>query len=187
MKIRNLRIVALILVFVLLLVSSGCNNYSTITPEPGYPINFEMSTEKEHYEYGEEITIELLFSPNSSDSLFYNYTYCVKLIESPYFEVIGDSVVYSNRLENGEKIRGKWGYYEHRVTFKIKVYGSINGDRRLHILIGCVDDDWLSNYYWQNSSWQSWDDEFPFTPTDGHVVLRAHQEGGVYIYAGCHN
>lgn len=120
--------------------------------EPPRPVYYEVKVPKKHYEYGEEITIELLFNP-VDPSVFTKSgnTYCVKLNESPYYEIVGDNVVYTDGSENEESIKGRWGgQYWYRVTFTIKVNEEFEGLQHFVIYMKCLEDDWLDHVYYNN-------------------------------------
>ena len=115
---------------------------STIDPPYEPPIYYEVSSDKAEYEYGEEITIELLFSPDIFLSKLNEKTYSVKIAESPYYEIIGDSEVYAYPSETRDYV-GRYYPYWYRVVFKIKVTEESDGMQPVKLYINCTNDNWL--------------------------------------------
>ena len=96
------------------------------------------------YEYGEEIEIEILF--NGDDNGIPKKdgnTYCVKIYESPCYEIVGDSELYTDGSDITKLIKGKEFSFWYRVVFKIKVNEPFEGTACPEFAFKCVDDDWL--------------------------------------------
>lgn len=129
------------------------------------PIHYEASTDKLEYAYGEEITVELLFitDPCTKEASDGN-TYCVKILESPYYEIIGDSEVYTDGSENAEVIEGNFSYglYWYRVIFKIRINEYSDRERDVDLAIRCVTDNWLLDFLTEKPYHYSGDPEYPF-------------------------
>ena len=101
---KTTKIISLILISIFVtLTIFGCNSSASATmPSVGRPaITAEIRSDKTEYALGEEITIEILFSaltdgePSNDD-----YTYCLKLVTSDYYEIIGDDVVSAEVAED---------------------------------------------------------------------------------------
>ena len=109
------------------------------------PLQHQITSDKEEYEYGEEIEIEILFKEDKRDIYDTDgHTYCVMIAESPYYEIIGDNIAYATNCD--EVIYGEGNsYYWYRVVFKIKVTQEMEERQYPCIYIKCVDDDWLDN------------------------------------------
>ena len=76
------------------------------------PIKYLVTTDDIEYEYGEEITVELLFTTDiCTKEAKDGNTYCVKILESPYYEIIGGNEVYTDGSENTEVIEGRLSHH----------------------------------------------------------------------------
>ena len=163
MKNRKIRITALILSVLISLFTSGCHS-STIEEIPVAPLRYEIKSDKTEYQYGEEIEIEFLFNVYNNDSLNKDgNTYCIKIKESPYYEIIGDGEVYTDGSENDRLINGEYDTYWYRATFKIKITEETDERQYIEIVAKCIEDDWLLPYCEDNSGlYLSDDPEYPF-------------------------
>ena len=145
---KAVKVLALLIILIYSIITLiGC---TTTGPEADpRPILYEIKVPKKHYEYGEEISIEFLFTPeNPGIFTKSDNTYCVKLNESPYYEIVGDNVVYTDGSENEESIKGRWGgIYWYRATFTIKVNEEFEGLQHFVIYMKCLEDDWLATPY----------------------------------------
>jgi hypothetical protein len=137
---------------------------STVGPLYRPPIKYEVSSNKSGYNYGEEITIELLFSASEPDSAKRNdKAYSVKIAESPYYEIVGDSEVYAYPSENKD-YKGQKQSFWYRVVFKIKVTEDSDGMQPVKLYINCINDDWLKEEMdtGSHSMYESDHPDYPF-------------------------
>ena len=168
---RATTLILILLSVTILLSSCGVN----ADPQYVEPLSYQVKTDKDRYNYGEEITIELLFSVDVNG--FYekdNHTYCVKIEESPYYEIIGDSVTYICASE--DKIEGLYSDYWYRAVFKIRVTEVYCGTHTPKIMVKCVDNDWLENEIPKDSIHRA-DSEFPFGIREGAFEFTAVEDG----------
>lgn len=170
MKPRN-KILLMTLLVLLLFSIVGCNSggsdarYNNI-------LSYQIKSNKTKYAYGEEITIDFLFnSPETEVSPIKDgYTYCVKIKESTYYEIIGDSVVYTDGSENSEPIEGEYlETYCYRAVFKIKVTETAMGigAHAPNIVVNRVGDEgWHDQIFNNHEPEYSGDPEFPWGNID---------------------
>lgn len=123
------RFALLVVAISVLLACTGCYDPGGSGVPFSTPIGYVISVDKADYEYGEIITINFLFEPHRIGE----YSYSVKLQESPYFEIIGENPVHNVNFNSPEE--------PYKVTFKIKVVGESEGKVCPKILIKCLDDD----------------------------------------------
>ena len=112
------------------------------------PVTSEIRSDKTEYALGEEITIEILFSAlTDSEMSNDDYTYCLKLAASDYYEIIGDDVVSAEAAEDDELFAGKNDMsFKYRATFKIKVTEETTEEQNFVFYLNCVENDDLRNY-----------------------------------------
>ena len=150
-------------VFISLFVTLTVFGYgsSASATEPGiyYPVHIEIKSDKMLYEPREEITIELLFSPNVGEIASENYTYYFKLTDSPYYESIGDDVVCGDRAAEDALFKGENShYYHYRAVFKIKVTAETPEEQPLVFYIKCAESDWIKEQFFYEGNYQYSDD-----------------------------
>mgnify|MGYP003301923674 CR=1 FL=1 len=177
---------------VLLLTCVGCNGLfwgCTIEEKLVPHMPFQIQSDKMEYEYGEVIEIEFLFSRDINGFCRKDgNTYCVKIYESPYYEIIGDSEVYTDGSEITEYILGENKNYLfwYRAVFKIKVNEPFEGNVYPKIAVKCVDDDWLDEatklFAYQDtgfgdSVYNTDDPEYPYMVLKDFYGFTADSEG----------
>ena len=167
----------LIILSMLILFSVvGCGSYED-DPQKSPIIHYQIKSDKTKYAYGEEITIEFLFNTvNNGFSEKDGNTYCVKIKESSYYEIIGNREVYTDGSENNEKIKGEYNDYWYRAVFKIKITKVYCGTHYPEIVVKCVDDDWLDKEIPEDSLNRA-DQEFPFGVSDKVFEFTAVEDG----------
>ena len=136
----------LIVLFATSLLISG-TSVSAVEGGMYFPDHWEIKSDKTDYNFGEEITIEVLFSPNNEKTISKNFTYYIKLAESPCYEIIGDSVVCAENSDGNEMFKGTHDYFHYRFIFKIKINEQTSEEPHLTFYVNCVESDWLKNYY----------------------------------------
>ncbi len=146
------------------------------------PIHFEVSSNKSEYEYGEEITIKLLFSAYEPNGVKRNdKTYSVKIAESPYYEIVGDSEVDAYPSETRDYV-GRYHNYWYKVVFKIKVIEESDSKQPVKIYVNCVADDWLKEVMdtGEHGMYESDHPDYPFAICCREIVyfgFEADSEG----------
>ncbi len=136
----------LVVLFATSLFMSG-TSVSAVEGGMYFPDHWEIKSDKIDYNFGEEITIEVLFSPNDEKILSENYTYYIKLAESPCYEIIGENVVCAESSDGDEMFKGTWDYFHYRFIFKIKINEQAFEESHLTFYVNCVENDWLKKYY----------------------------------------
>ena len=141
MKLRN-KILSLVIVLLTLFSVVGCNNHSA-NESYGYLISYQIKSDKTSYAYGEEVVIEFLFSVIVNGfSRKDGNTYCVKIKESPYYEVVGENMVYTEGFDI--PIKGEYDSpYHYKVEFKIRITEEAmgTGTHAPNIVINRVGDE----------------------------------------------
>jgi len=148
---KTTKIISLILISIFVtLTIFGCNSSASATkPSAGpAPVTSEIRSDKTEYALGEEITIEILFSAlTDGETSNDDYTYCLKLVTSDYYEIIGDDVVSAEAAEEDELFAGKNDTsFKYRATFKIKVTEETTEEQKFVFYINRVENDDLRNY-----------------------------------------
>ena len=167
------RLAFLIVILSFLFSCTGCELISSFlfgpTTGPMYghttPIKYLVTTDDIEYEYGEEITVELLFTTDiCTKEAKDGNTYCVKILESPYYEIIGDNEVYTDGSENTEVIEGRLShhFYWYRVVFKVRINEPSGREGDIGLAIKCVTDNWLSDSLTEDPFYYSGDPEYPY-------------------------
>lgn len=133
---KNIVVIILFVLAIFSLVGCGYNSDPSYVP----PFEYQIKSDKANYDYGEEITIELLFKRSLMDKKD-DYTYCVELKESSCYEIIGDSQVITSGSETIYK--GEYADFWYRAVFKIRVTEVYCGTHAPDITVKCLDNNWL--------------------------------------------
>lgn len=179
MKKTNIKIASIFLLLILICTVTGCSSNTDALSEPQYapPLFYQIKTDKAQYSYGEEVTIEFLFGKNINYNTKENSTYCVKIKESPYYEIIGDGEVCVNTSEINEKYSGEYADYWYRAVFKIKIKSDCKGTYAPEILVKCVDDEYIFESMSEGDIHYSGDSEYPFRIPEAKFNFTADEEG----------
>ena len=132
------------------LTLSGCGWFRLIPPSPYFCLPFEIKTDKTEYDYGEEVSVEVIFCSAHTDlECRDGYTYEVKLKESPYYEIIGSDKVTVNGYESDEPYEGIIDNFEYwyRASFKVRITKKTDEMKYLDIGVKCLDNTWLDEWY----------------------------------------
>ena len=160
---KTTKIISLILISIFVtLTIFGCNSSASATdPQIRYPLLYEIKSDKTKCDLGEEIEIEFLFNVNVDGiSRKDEKTYSVKLAESSYYEIIGDSIISVDASENSQQIKGKYSDYWYRAVFKIKITEEASETQKLVFYVKCVEDDWLNYIHDETKMYESDDPEY---------------------------
>ena len=168
---------SILLIFVLVLTifsTVGCN-FSV--PQASSVLEYQIRSDKTKYDYGEEITIEFLFNISGSMEKDGN-TYCVKIKESPYYEIIGENEIYTDGSENSEKHKGEYADYWYKAVFKIKVTEVYCGTHSPEIVVKRIgDDNWFNEVTSTGEMYYSGDPEYPFGRFEKQFEFTAVKDG----------
>ena len=181
-KEKFIRLTTLALICVLCsLLCVGCIPQET--PAGSVFISYQIGSDATEYKYGDEITIEVFFTPRNYETE--KYTYLLKIKESPNFEIIGNSEVYAERALEGEKFIGKSGYkHDFKATFKIKITEPCEEKCPVEVFIKCVDNDWLEHVPLYEDA-KTDDPEFPFKTWKEFGFVA--DEDGIHFSKTVHN
>ena len=147
---KLVKTVSLALLLILVSLCIFCCNSSVSATEPSayYSDHWYIKAEKTEYDLGDEMTVIVLFAPDETEKIPDNYTYYIKLAESPSYEIIGEAVVSAERCDCGGIFEGDYtDDFLYKAIIKIKVTEEFAEEQPLTFYIDCVESDWLREIY----------------------------------------